>query len=125
MNMIWKLSADRVAASQARLTVLLCERRGAFNSLGAPVNCPRRAAVPAASCSSTPIIHQKTIPTFQTTGGASSRTIIHTDTSAAKAARNVLAPLASAIANAVGLEPPCDRERSEAPAGSEGMLVLR
>src|ERR1700682_651685 len=28
MDMIWKLSAERVAASQSRLTVLLCERRG-------------------------------------------------------------------------------------------------
>src|SRR3979409_1457892 len=91
-----ELSAERVAASQSRLTVLLCERRDAFNSLGAPVNCPRRTAVPAVSCSSTPTIHQKPIPTFQMTGGASSNTIIHTDTSAAKAARNVPAPLASA-----------------------------
>src|SRR6185295_19047174 len=29
MDMIWKLSAERVAASQSRLTVLLCVRRGA------------------------------------------------------------------------------------------------
>jgi hypothetical protein len=49
--------------------------------------------------------------------------IIYTDTSAAKAARNVPAPLASAIGDAFGNDGPCGRERPEAPAGSEGMLV--
>jgi hypothetical protein len=66
----WKLSADLYPLDQ------ICARRTLLGAFAAPVNYPRRAAVPAASCSRTPSIHQKPIPIFQMTGGTSSNTII-------------------------------------------------
>ena len=82
--------------------------------------CPSRTAVPAASCSRTPSAHPKPIPTFQMTGGLSSKMIIWTDTSAATAATNVPMALASAIA--FGPEPVLETVRLE---DSKGMLVSK